>query len=441
MKLHILDCIREYSDINPVRLHMPGHKGANIFDGLFAGFKEDLTELGFNDALESPSGIIQRAKIDIAEIIGAERSEILTDGSTCGVLSMICALIGRGENVLIDRNSHKSVYNALNLVSAKPVLFSSGFEEGLPLLPTAKEAEKIVSEKKISAIILTSPDYYGRVVDLPAFKEICSKKGILLLIDGAHGAHLPFFKRELYAGEYADCWVDGAHKTLPVLTQGALLNFKMKYEGRIERALSYFRTTSPSYPVMASVEAGVKYAYLNRNKFSDALKAIEKFKGGVYCKFLKSDDDFKLILDLKNSSLSEERVAKRMREKKIFYEFSDGRYVVMMLSPFADNSLDKLAKALDEEKENLYDWQEKKYLPKAIESFDYSGALLKETEEVYLSEAEGRISGVAAGLFPPCCPLVLPGERISAEIIEALKKRCAFGVRGGKISVVKKECE
>ena len=149
-------------------------------------------------------------------------------------------------------------------------------KDGVLLPPTAADIETALKkERDVTAVLITSPDYYGNVADLSAIEKVCRRYNRIFMVDGAHGAYLKFDAdaRGLYAGECAHIWVDGSHKTMPTLTQGALLN--VNDESLLADAaegLNMFRTTSPSYPVMASIEYGVKYMEENGAALIDAVR-------------------------------------------------------------------------------------------------------------------------------------------------------------------------
>ncbi|MBQ4053324.1 MAG: aminotransferase class I/II-fold pyridoxal phosphate-dependent enzyme, partial [Clostridia bacterium] len=228
-----------------VSFHTPGHK--------VSGF--DITELSYSDNLSCPSGCIKAAEEDIAKILGGAKSFILTDGSTCGVLSILHAAKAMGvQKIAVCEDSHKSVFNGCALLGITPLVYpqkrAHKIPKGYTMSALKREFADILDEA--DALFFTSPDYYGNVADLAAARAYCDETGKLLLVDGAHGGHL-HFDRTLYAGAYADLWVDGVHKSLPALTQGAVVSARTEALGEeLRLALDIFRTTSPSYPIMAS---------------------------------------------------------------------------------------------------------------------------------------------------------------------------------------------
>ncbi|MBQ8658124.1 MAG: hypothetical protein IJ506_03235 [Clostridia bacterium] len=375
-----------------VSFHTPGHKKG----------KWDITELSFSDNLSAPRGVLKRAQEEIAAILGANASFILTDGSTSGVLSMLYAARESGvRSIALSNQSHKSALNGCKLL-------------GLEVLPE--------NSPNADAVFLTSPDYYGNIPDLPAIAKACRESGKLLLIDGAHGGHL-HFEKGIYAGTYADLWVDGVHKSLPAYTQGAVVSARTaELSEKLAEGVDIFRTTSPSYPIMASVEYAVKFP---RNERLEA-EVMRLFS--EYPESLSFGGDWTKVCFKIGKRAFE--VEKMLEADGIFAEFCDGKNVVFYLSPATTKKQFRVLK------KTL-----KKYLPYAEKTvqptpaplfFEKTGA----TEWVEIAAAEGRICAKPCGLFPPCTPLLLCGEKITREKIRLLQTADnLFGVKEGKLCV------
>ena len=156
--------------------HVPGHKGLGEFAKKFPIARLDITELSYSDNLFCPNGVIASAQRDIAKILGAKRSFILTDGSTCGVLSMLYVLKKHGGKVIIPRNCHTSVWNACRLFNIEPLIASGKTVNGVLLPPEPKIIENILnSEKDVAGMVALSPDYYGNTAPLAEYKQILQK--------------------------------------------------------------------------------------------------------------------------------------------------------------------------------------------------------------------------------------------------------------------------
>ena len=425
---------------------MPGHKARGDFKSKFRDAVLDVTELSYSDNLHNPDGVIARAQKDIAEILGAEASYITTDGSTSGIYAMAYCASKRGNKIIVFRNSHKSVWNACKLFGLEPLIVQGAEREGILQPPDGDIIEKLIAnDVNIAGLLVTSPDYYGNFAPLARYRDIVKKYNRLLFVDGAHGAHLAFGDRKGYAGLSADMWVDGAHKTLATLTQGAIVNVNnTDLIPLAEEALNLFRTTSPSYPVMASVEYGVKCIANNTAALYRAKTAVEQFKNvekdlTIY----RSDDWTKLLIDFKPLGVSADIVASKLEKKGIYPEFSDGRYILFYLSPMTNaNDLAALKKRLTailSNKRLKGTYKEKPSVPEGDRSYSFQYALRKNSEWVEPDDAVGRMCAANAGLAPPCIPVIVTGEMITLAAVKALTQaKHTFGMKDGKICVVKK---
>lgn len=448
-KLHILSALNSYIKEKPVRFHMPGHKADKNFSKLFPIAKTDVTELDFSDNLDEPTSVIEHAERDIAGICGAKKSFILTDGSSSGIYAMLKAVKPLGSKILICRNSHRSVYNACEILGIEPIILNHNFKHNIMLAPSYEEVESLIKkDSDIIGALITTPDYYGNIADLAKISAVLSSRSKLLLVDGAHGSHLLYTEGGLhYAGKYADIWVDGLHKTTPCLTQGALLHTsKEEFISPIKEALSYFRTSSPSYPIMASAEYAVKYCVKNSGEMlSNLFFAVSEFKKRLVSRnyrFYKADDFLKLAVDFKETGVSAEAALCFLQNHGIYAEFCDGRFIMFYLSVATTKShllkLEKILKKLLRVKAFKNTYQPVPALKTGKKSFSYLVACEMEKKLCPIELSEGRICAKNAGTFPPCVPLVVAGEAITAEIIEVLVKRqSTFGMQGKNIYVVK----
>jgi arginine/lysine/ornithine decarboxylase len=443
----IYNRIDRYKGKDKNRLHMPGHKNVGHFKSFFPVAPIDVTELSYSDDLNCPSGAIRKAQDDLAEITGAKKAFITTDGSSSGVFAMVYAASKFGNKIIVPRNSHKSVFNACRVLGIEPVIVQGREYEGILLPPDSAEIEKlIVNDVNIAGLIITSPDYYGNIAPLEEYATILKKYDRLLFADGAHGAHLLLEEsRAGYCGVYADMWVDGAHKTLPTLTQGALVLVNNdKVLPYAEEALSIFRTTSPSYPIMASVEYGVKY-FVNNPKFVARAKAlVTDFKNELSCyTFYPSQDWTKLALDCKPLGIASGIVAAQLEKKGIYAEMNDGRYILFYLSPAIEawqlNELKGALAWITAQKKNKNTYVERPPLPEAERTYSFLYAHKQKSERVLLKDSVGKMCAENAGITPPCLPVVIAGEIISAEAAKLLSSaKQTFGIENGKIKVVKK---
>ncbi len=306
MRLYIADMLRAQK--KHISFHTPGHKRAGA----------DITELSYSDNLYAPHGVLACAERDVARILGAAKSFLLTDGSTSGVYSMLFAVRKAGaRRVAAPVFSHPSVAHACEALGMTLVPIPQTTRYGVPVQPSAEAAGEALAQA--DALLLTSPDYYGFFAPLPAAKAAAEAAGKPLLVDGAHGSHL--HGTPLHAGAYADLWVDGVHKSLPALTQGAVVSANAAWAERLGESVRYFRTTSPSYPILASVEYAVKYP------IADAGEA-ERFKAEAGA--LPNDDWTKVLIPF-GARCAEAQAY--LEAHGVYPELNDGNYLMFYLSP------------------------------------------------------------------------------------------------------------
>ncbi len=449
----ILNTLKKYSENSTSRFHMPGHKGISpagkACKELYSVSPYDITELSFSGCLETDEGIIKKAEKNVAEILSAKKTYFVTDGSSAAILAAVYTVSKRGKKVIIQRNSHKSIYNGISLFGLNPIFLSDKTENGL-YYPDIDVLDKLLTDNKdVSGVIITSPDYYGIVPNLQKVAEITQKHGVLFVVDGAHGSHLKFSQPDLYAGNYADIWIDGVHKTLPCYTQCSLLNVNdQNCIADAAQGLSLFRTTSPSYVLMASIEYGEYYAEAYGNKkYSSLFKNIkaltdETEKSGIY--FLKTSDKTKLVIDCDLSKINAENLNAYLESKNVFAEMCDGRYIVFMLSLMTRNSdLIKLKNLLQQYVNNVkvpFITHNSFKANNNEQVVDYYTAKNSPSELISLSKSIGRIAAENVGIFPPCYPYVIAGEIITENAINSLNKsKNVFGTENGLIKVIKEK--
>ena len=427
--------------------HTPGHKIGEW----------DITELSFSDNLTAPTGCIQTAQTEMAKILGAAASFIFTDGSTGGIFAILYAAKSLGvQKIAFPETAHKSLYNGCSVLGLEAVTFAVERKNAIPMPYSLTVLSAAVDDA--DALFITSPDYYGNIPDLKGIAALCREKGKYLFIDGAHGGHLHFDKN-LYAGAYADLWVDGVHKSLPAYTQGAVVSARTPaLAAKLSEGLDVFRTTSPSYPIMASVEYAVKFP---RN---EKLESCVKEFVFEYPEFFYFGGDWTKLCFLAGRQSFD--IAKELETQGIFAEFCDGNVIMFYLSPALKLSqFKRLKKALlgyiealklmwspsekmvsvtaeksqEELQENPQKVQEK-LQEEPVRQIPAPVVLEKgtETEWVELAVATGRVCAKVCGLFPPCMPLILEGEVILEKKILLLEKADnTFGLKDGKICVYK----
>lgn len=451
--MNLKETLDNYSKSNIYPFHMPGHK--RQLDGCY---KIDMTEVEGVDDLHDPEYVIAFEQERLAKLYGADRSYILVGGSTVGNLVGIYAACKEGDTVIIQRNSHKSVYNAvtlrhLNVEYIFPQIAANGIYSAVQLDEVKRAVEASNNPK---AIVLTSPTYEGFHCDLKRIYEYCRQKNILLIVDQAHGAHLGFhdsFKNS--AVTLADITIQSLHKTLPALTQTAVMHIHgdRVNANKIREALDIFETSSPSYVLMNSISECLSYMENCGKNWEDYVENLRDFYD--YCGKLKhlqilSDredkkDPGKLVISTEKTSITGVELAKILRNKyELETELSSFAYVLAMTSIMdKKEGFDRLKKALEEIDNNLEEGHIE--VPaiglKATKKMELYEAKAKDELEIRLEDAIGMPSASMVCLYPPGAPVIVPGEEITSEAIAVIKEAKqkgihVTGISGDRISVV-----
>lgn len=431
--------IDKLSANNKIPMHMPGHKRntalAPYLKSLCAEL--DITEIEGFDNLHAPGGIILESMKKAAALRNTKSAFYLVNGSTAGILAGISAVVEREDTVICARNCHKSVYNALELVGASPVFVMPKIHEETGISGSISPndiAKKIKENPNTKLIIITSPTYEGVVSDVEKICAIAHSHKIPVFVDAAHGAHLGFSKGFLKDAVScgADISVESLHKTLPSLTQTAVLYVNSKFVDveMVAERLTVFQTTSPSYLLMASIDGCVNLLAEKKEELFSTweerlLAFYKKCDSLENLRILKNNGEFfgldisKIVILTKDGNW----LADALRKMGIECEMIAPGYVVAMtgmgdtkemLSYFAACllKLDEVA----EKPENA--GKTGLVLPKRV--LEIKPAKKKETEEVAVSDIVGRISAEYVWAYPPGIPIITPGEECSAEIRDIL---------------------
>lgn len=256
-----------YAASGALPMHMPGHKrnmtAAPFLAPLGGGM--DITEIQGFDDLHRARGILREEMDRAAALWGARRTFFLVNGSSCGLLAAIYALGLGGGKAIVARNCHKSVYHGLELCALTPVWLRPDWCAPLGLwgsVPPSAVERALDEVPEARFVLLTSPTYDGVLSDTAALADICHARGVPLLVDGAHGAHLGFGGfPDGAVRQGADLVVHSAHKTLPSLTQTAALHISgdLVDAEAVERALNVFESSSPSYLLLSSLSGCVRF--------------------------------------------------------------------------------------------------------------------------------------------------------------------------------------
>ncbi len=454
----LYDRLKKYRDSDFYGFHMPGHKRRNIIPDLPYGI--DITEIEGFDDLHHADGILLDAQRRAAKVYHAGETHFLINGSTVGILSAVCGVTKKGDTILVARNCHKSVYHAIYMNELHPVYLYPDPDSELCLnaeLHPENVKDALERHPDVRAVVIVSPTYDGVVSDVAAIANVVHKKGIPLIVDEAHGAHFGFHEAfPKNANELgADLVIHSVHKTLPSLTQTALLhmNGDLADRKRVKRYLDMLQTSSPSYVLMASIDACidlvsrdaqalfepyVRMLSETRNKLSE-LRRLALIRGKHY-------DDSKLVISVKNSNItSRELYRLLLSEYHLQMEMVTGSYVLAMTS-VADTKegFDRMTDALLEIDSALREAEEEPELtgsaprPEVVLDIAEAEALSyqrpEDVRDVLWNESAGYVSLEYAYLYPPGIPLIVPGERIPKEVAEMLDKYtdCGFSMEGLK---------
>ncbi len=442
--------LKEYQTKQILPMHMPGHKrNAEIVPYLNQLSEQlDITEIEGFDNLHGAETILKEAMERSAKTWSSDRSYFLVNGSTCGILAAIRTMTKRGDRVLVARNCHKSVFHGLELCGLQPIfLLPPLMESGIfgSLLP--EQVEKALEKHPdISLVILTSPTYEGVISDVASICQIAHKKNIPVLVDEAHGAHLGFCNYfsggAVKAG--ADLVVQSLHKTLPSLTQTAILhtNGSRMDQKRLIHQLSVFETSSPSYLLLSSMDGCVsQMTEKNFFRWECALKCfyhtLSSLKNLSLLK--KTEEQFlrdpsKIVIFSKNGF----QLGEELRKRKIEPEVVSSQFVLAMTGMGdTDETLNILANALLEIDSLFLETTEDEMFVPSLPSLALlpEQALEQEFELLPPNKAKGRISAEYLWAYPPGIPLLIPGERI--EEIPSVSLHSTRGQHPRTIAVVK----
>lgn len=431
MKSPLLDFLRAYAKSDTVRAHMPGHKGKGPLgvEGL------DITETEGADSLYEACGVIAESERAASVLFGAP-TYYSAGGSSLCIKAMLYLTVlyakerGVSPIVAAGRNAHRSFINAAALVDVQIAWLSRG-SSYLSYFPDTDELCRLFDNgEKPIAVYITSPDYLGNIADISKISEICRKNGALLLVDNAHGAYLKFLGTSMHPIDLgADMCCDSAHKTLPALTGAAYLHISDKAPSVLNKmakyALSVFGSTSPSYLIMASLDA--LNPYLEKDFVIDLRKFCEKLN---VCKqkiinhgyTLVGSEPLKICISAKPFGYRGCGLAEILRGRSIEPEFSDPDYLVLMLSPSnGDFELDRIAEALlsAERREPITESAPRAFISKR--AYSPREALLMPSEDVAVNDALGRVLASAGLSCPPAVPIAVMGEIIDEGAIECFK--------------------
>lgn len=452
----LYDVLKRHEKKHPISLHVPGHKNGRVFctmdDPFFRYILNiDVTELTNLDDLHSPEGVILEAEELLAHAYQVDKSFFLVNGSTVGNLAMILATLNEGDTVFIQRNCHKSILNGIEMAKAFPVLLGPEFHESWGvasgvLLETIQRAYEAFPQCK--AIIMTYPNYYGMVYDLGRVIQFAHERNIAVLIDEAHGAHF-------IGGDYfpvsavelgADIVVQSAHKTLPAMTMGSFLHVRSRLVSykEINRYLRILQSSSPSYPIMASLDLARNYiaTYSKEDQiflrelittFKEELNQLSNINVLEYPN--GQGDPLKMTIQ-SNSGLSGYELQNLLEREGVFTEMADP-YNVLLVLPLLRKGMDfpfhtivsRIRKALEGNNKDVAREKKKFTYFQRNKISTLEGIQELEEEVVSISNIVGRIGAENIIPYPPGIPLLLRGEKITEEDQQSLLLLLESGAR------------
>ena len=412
------------------RLHMPGHKG-NFGGPLKNIYPYDITELAGLESLYENKGAIAETETEYTRIYGTKASLLSAGGSTLCIQAMLTLVCPPGSQLIMARNAHTAAVSAMAMLDLHPIWIQPEFDEiGLVRQPAAREIETLLETNTDAKVVyITSPDYYGNIADIPCIAKVCHKHNAKLIVDNAHGAHLGFLQDNLHPAQLgADICCDSLHKTLPVLTGGALLHIQnAEYVFGAKRAMSLFGSTSPSFIILASADLVLPYLEKNAKdelhmlcKKVDELRKIAVANDFSVPKGLR--DPARLTLGFAAAGYTRKAFEKQLETYKITAEYLDDAFCMLLMSPQnRDEDFERLRELLKAEKPDLYTAQ-KLSMPKLPEVVcSIREAVFAPQEQVNLERAEGRTAGRIQTACPPGVPVLMPGEKICKDCVRFFK--------------------
>ena len=464
--------LSEYGDSDYYPYHMPGHKRNKLAGDMAQYYGIDITEIDGFDDLHHAEGILRDAELRANRLYGAEETFYLVNGSTCGVLASIMTTAERGSELLIARNCHKSVYHAAILQDLQlhyyypTVLEEYGICDGV----AADGIERLLGEyPACRAVVITSPTYEGIISDIRAIADVVHEQDKILIVDEAHGGHLGL-NENMSDGAItygADLVIHSLHKTLPSMTQTALLHVQGDRVDRrkLRSYLAMLQTSSPSYVMMASMDSCIRYVEEHgAERFAFMRKQYDIFcKRTKMCRhirigkmtdlsqknlFLANWDIGKLVISVRHTSLSGHDLCDILREKyHLQMEMAATDYIIAIMTIMdTEEGWQRLADALLEiddriEKEDNDDVTAVKSGPalasataetepaQTTAAMSVAHAFYRERQEVPLEEAVGRISADFINLYPPGVPVLVPGEVMGDAQLMHIKEYLHTGFR------------
>lgn len=455
----IFEALKGYQEERCLRLHMPGHaggRGAMCHD--FLTFMAlDVTEIPGMDDYHLPAGVIAEARRLLARAFGSRESYFLVNGASSGIQALFLSLPAPGCRVLLSRNAHRAALSGLVLSGAVPEYIPCVTHPrlGQALGVTVESVKQAVEKYPDSqAVLITSPGYFGTCSDICRIGAWCQEKGIMLWVDEAHGSHFPFHpaypESALAAG--AQAAVNGLHKSLPVLNQGACLHIGENFDGRerLVNSISLLGTTSPSYPLLASMDLARAFMEQEgKDRLQESLELSAEFKGriagikGLHC-YTEAElkkisgvtgvDPLKVWIGVEGLSINGGQLASLLREEySIQVELSDQQSILAMVSLFhTRRDWELFTRALEKIAARYAGTSRSRPVPPTAPPAQVvlspREAFFSRKRRIKLDNSTGMLAGEMVAPYPPGIPCLLPGERLTGEMVDYLQYLRRTGV-------------
>lgn len=452
----IFDSLKEYYNRETVPFHVPGHKKGEGMDSKFKDFVGtnilaiDVTIFQLVDSLHHPTGSILEAMKLAADAYGADMSFISMNGTSGAIQAMVMSVVGEGDKIIVPRNVHKSITAGIILSGATPIFMQPEIDKNLGIAHgvTPKTVEDaLIANPDAKAVLLINPTYYGVATDIRKIADLVHSYNIPLIVDEAHGPHLGFNDKlptsSLQAG--ADICAQSTHKIIGAMTQASFLHVKAGRVNisRVQSMMNLLQTTSPSYPIMASLdiarmqiatkgEALLDHAIELANYARDEINKIP----GLYCfgneiigqPGVFALDPAKITITCKGLGLTGYELDHMLADNyHVQLELSD-LYNALAVGSFGDTreNMDKLIVALKDISSKYYgtlpikgDVLDTPAIPQR--AMTPREAFYREKSSLPLGESIGHVSGEFLLAYPPGIPILCPGEIVTKEIIDYVK--------------------
>lgn len=466
-KMSLFQQLHSYGESDYYPYHMPGHKRKQMGEIPAQLLKADITEIEGFDNLHQPEGILRGLQERANALYGAEETFYLVYGSTGGILTAVSAVLPPGGHLLMARDCHKSAYHAVYLRGLKvSYLYAErvkGFDFNEAVTPEQVE-RALEEESDIGAVLIVSPTYEGRIADVEGIARVVHSRGIPLLVDEAHGAHLGFAEGFAPGSctQGADIVVHSVHKTLPAMTQTALLhvNGNLIDREQIRRFLHIYQSSSPSYLLMAGIcdameiveQQGQKLFSGFRQRYRRMLERLDSCDSFRFVSWQDVEqgrqDVGKLVIDTGQSRVSGQQLYRMLLEQyHLQCEMAAGNYCLAMFTVAdEDEAYDRMERALLEldgqvtgrgcgMRETGVEADRGTVVSDPVIVYSLAEAWDMPWKMTRMSDAVGCPVADFVNLYPPGIPLLVPGEVLTEslyrQMMDCLAKELSLqGIKG-----------